>query len=338
MGQLNMEPPGVEVSSPTDKMADRAGVDASPANLSFGELLHLLRKKAVLGRGIPAKYDTPPWRLPATHASSNLVNSLLNHSMAVQAANIPGSGEFQDFILSNSSLAVAGLLRHYLSLLGLQADIVFGVLLWEEAARAGEDDFEGTPHVWLRIDNNPIDNTHVAFPADGDNLEYFFECKRLNSYLAEDPLKTKKRLFLGQDTGEEGAGTETVHHNLKVLQTYSFPAHIDKYLAVALHHAELNPSLKLYHLLMMDWVKARLEEVPKDLEAGLSVACWACKKEADQDTLKTCTDCKVARYCDRDCQRMEWKVHKLLHRELHLTKKILEENEKEANVETETDQ
>ena len=93
------------------------------------------------------------------------------------------------------SLAVAGLLQHYLSILSVSADIVFGVLLWDEAARSGPDDYEGTPHVWLNIDNLPVDNTHVAFPANADNLEYFYECKQLNAYSAEDPLKTSLKLF-----------------------------------------------------------------------------------------------------------------------------------------------
>merc|ERR1711971_1267277 len=175
------------------------------------------RQSLLRGTSPPAPEESRAWsRHPRQVRHASLAPS--RHPRELQPRELPAEPQH------------GGAGRHYPSLLGLQADIVFGVLLWEEAARAGEDDFEGTPHVWLRIDKNPIDNTHVAFPADGDNLEYFFECKRLNSYLAEDPLKTKKRLFLGQDTGEEGAGTETVHHNLKVLQTYSFPAHIDKYL------------------------------------------------------------------------------------------------------------
>merc|ERR1712083_326976 len=45
--------------------------------------------------------------------------------------------------------------------------------------------------------------------------------------------------------------------------------------------------------------------------------CWACRQEAsDGVDLKTCTECKVARYCNRECQRKEWRVCKLLHRKL----------------------
>ena len=71
---------------------------------------------------------------------------------------------------------MCGLLHHYLASLQLTSDIVFGVLRWDEAARAGPEDFEGTPHVWLRVATDtgvgvPIDNNYVAFPPNADNIE-----------------------------------------------------------------------------------------------------------------------------------------------------------------------
>ena len=116
--------------------------------LTFQEVLHLLSRRAVLGtkhchmgddrllvqsttqqkysftlitvwlipgRGIPDKYSGPPWRLPASQEQADLVNSVLEQSMRVQAGTVPDTqSDFQHFILSNASLAVCGLLRHYL--------------------------------------------------------------------------------------------------------------------------------------------------------------------------------------------------------------------------------
>ena len=85
-----------------------------------------------------------------------------------------------------------------------------------------------------------------------------------------------------------------------MLQTFSHPAHVLKYLAVSLKHAELNPGVKMYHLLMQDWVKNNWGKAPPNIEEEMTRSCWACGKEAeDPETLKTCTDCKVARYCNR---------------------------------------
>ena len=68
--------------------------------------------------------------------------------------------------------------------------------------------------------------------------------------------------------------------------------------------------------------------VPVDIEADMSKKCWACDQVShDPASLKTCTECKVAKYCNRDCQRQEWKIHKLLHKEIEHAKSILSKDE-----------
>ena len=77
--------------------------DRSKVNLEFSEVLHLLSRQAVLGPGVPAKYDAPPWRLGPAQPSSDIVNRLLDQSMRVQAAHIPNTdNDFQEFVLSNA--------------------------------------------------------------------------------------------------------------------------------------------------------------------------------------------------------------------------------------------
>ena len=102
---------------------------------------------------------------------------------------------------------------------------------------------------------------------------------------------------------------------------------IRKYLAVCLKHAELNPGVKMYHILMQEWMKASLGINVESLEEKMSKICWACGRNEDGSVFKTCTECKVAKYCNRDCQREEWKIHKLLHKEIQHTKEILQKNE-----------
>jgi len=295
-------------------------------SLQFSEVLYLLSRKVNLGYGIPEKYNYPPWRLLPENGIAEKVNPILNYSMKVQSGSIPKSEEFSEFILSNSSLALAGMLQYFLGYLDIQSDITFGVLKWAEEARSSSDDFEGTPHIWLNIGDTPVDNTYVAFPPSADNLEYFYECKKVNSYVAENPLETRLKLFLGQEEDEQAK--EVYRHNIKVLQTYSFKGHILKYLAVSLLNPELNPGLKLYSILMMDFIKNNYSVTPDRIEDKLSKECWSCRKVCTEpDQLRTCTGCKVAKYCDRDCQRQEWKVHKLLHQELEFTRILLKENE-----------
>ena len=74
-----------------------------------------------------------------THGDHHFVNMMVEHSMMVQSGTIPNTeNDFKEFILSNASLAVSGLLQHYLSGVNISSEIVFGVLLWDESARAGQ--------------------------------------------------------------------------------------------------------------------------------------------------------------------------------------------------------
>ena len=65
--------------------------------------------------------------------------------MEIQSSKIPDSDDFENFIISNSCLAIAGLLKYYLQSLNFapNAKVMFGVLLWDANARDGPDDFEG---------------------------------------------------------------------------------------------------------------------------------------------------------------------------------------------------
>ena len=180
--------------------------------------------------------------------------------------------------------------------------------------------------MWLSLDSDiPIDNNHVAFPATADNLEYFYGCKKLNAYCKEDPLSTSLRLYLGMD--EDPESQEVLRHNLRIMKAYSQSQNIRKYLAVCLKHAELNPGVKMYHILMQEWMKSSLGVNTESLEEKMSQICWACGRNEEMSAFKTCTECKVAKYCNKDCQREEWKVHKLLHKEIQHTKDILQRNE-----------
>lgn len=47
--------------------------------------------------------------------------------------------------------------------------------------------------------------------------------------------------------------------------------------------------------------------------ADTTPKCANCKKtaaDANLDTLKACAKCKTTQYCDRDCQKVDWKSHK----------------------------
>ena len=204
----------------------------------------------------------------------------------------------------------------------LMVTVTLGVLLWDPSSRQSEFDYEGAPHVWLTVAGRPIDNAHVEIP-DRSFAELTYRAKRQELYLAkENPFKSKRRLYLGQ---EDLLINETVKHNLRIFREYGNDTNVEKYVVFALHSAELNPSIMMYHILMTHLLRERLGVEAEDLERKWAARCWRCGKgQEDSAKLKTCTACTRAKYCDRICQENDWKAHKLLHKEKKLAEQILQ--------------
>ena len=313
-------------------------------DLPFSKVLELLMNKVESGRPIPTGQTLPPWRIPSASICEEWtkINMILAKSMEIQSSRVPGSEDFDSFIISNSCLAIAGLLKYYIESLNLADNlkVVFGVLLWDANARDGPDDYEGTPHVWLDIKDCPIDNTYVALPEESElHLEYFYNAKKANYYVKTDPLTTKLNLYVGSKET-----IDTTRHNLKVFRTYVTDDDtkgdmVEKYLVFALECIGLNPSVKMYDLLMRKYLKGEFGVEVQDLVVKWAKKCWFCPSIQDVaaaapkvEDLKTCTECKMAKYCGKECQKADWKAHKLLHKELILTQQVLSEQSEEQSI------
>ncbi len=153
-------------------------------SLPLSQVLEHLSRAAVLGPGLPKRLSSPPWRIPevvppssSSSSLSALANIILDASWRAQSATVPDSGgEFDAFVLSNASLAVSTLVRSYLlsACPQIATTLVLGVLRWDEGARSGDSDYEGTPHLWLEIEEQPIDNAFVYLPEAKTNMDSFF--------------------------------------------------------------------------------------------------------------------------------------------------------------------
>jgi hypothetical protein len=77
----------------------------------------------------------------------------------------------------------------------------------------------------------------------------------------------------------------------------------------------------MYDIAMKNILKTEFNTiVSEDLEAKWSIMCWSCLRisELKGEDLKVCSGCKLAKYCDQKCQKLEWKKHKILHKEIDL--------------------
>lgn len=209
----------------------------------------------------------------------------------------------------------------------VDSNIVFGILLWDQAAREGPDDYEGTPHVWLDVAGADIDNANVDIPENG--AEYFYRAKSGNSFRRENPLTSNLKVYLGQDAPQTDPESHArILHNLRIFREFTRGRHAEKFLVFALKFCELNPTVAMYDILMKEFLSNQFALDPSassgmNLLRTWSETCWGCLQAGTESTLKTCADCKTARYCDTACQKSDWKLHKLLHKELEHTRHVL---------------
>ena len=310
-------------------------------DMSMNEILSLLRPKVLRGHQLPTNLKDPPWRISNNSTikkdgidiESHKINCILQKSWEAQSSTIPqcdGHGDFSDFIVSNSSLAVSGLLKTYFDTLDISnVSLVFGLTLWDKSSQGEVEDYDGTPHVWLDIAGNDIDNSYVDVPSSGHvTIDFVYNLRQLNTYVKEDPWKTKHRLYIGQEAQHV---SQTVH-NLKIFREYHKKDNIEKYLVFSLHHVDLNPTVKMYDILMRHFLETEFNAKPEDLVTKWQLRCWCCGTEKPKEELKSCTTCKMAVYCNKICQAEEWKIHKLLHKELEITKEVLSKLELEESL------
>lgn len=100
------------------------------------------------------------------------------------------STELDEFILSNDCLTVCGLLHIYLRNLGIPSDLKCGVFAFSASANS-----DGTPHVWLNIDEKLVENTFLCIPNSKATQDLVFKTKSEEYYFEEDLALTQRKLF-----------------------------------------------------------------------------------------------------------------------------------------------
>ena len=87
---------------------ENVATEEKPTNLHdlpLCKILELLIPKIQNGQELPTSLTTPPWRLPSSASEESVkINDILSKSMEMQSSKIPGSDDFDCFIISNSCL------------------------------------------------------------------------------------------------------------------------------------------------------------------------------------------------------------------------------------------
>ena len=71
------------------------------------------------------------------------------------------------------------------------------------------------------------------------------------------------------------------------------------------------PNFVIYDIAMRKFIKEKFDVEIESPVKKWTRLCWKCFKTSE--TLKACSKCYVAKYCSKECQVQDWKVHKELH-------------------------
>ena len=169
---------------------------------------------------------------------------------------------------------------------------------------------EAISHSFLVIGNiDEIDNAFYPTPMKMLTPIENMRKRQSQRQLDEDPGTTNLEVFDGYDPNSswmkiEGVGRE----KLRLVCTP------DEKMEQKLAYETIcgfKPRWVMYDLNMRKYIKGKHGiEIPS-LAQKWHRLCWACFTPGDQ--LKYCSKCKIAKYCNQNCQRQDWKVHKELH-------------------------
>ena len=224
---------------------------------------------------MPFDYTKPPMGVTKNIARYKDIRTLLKDSMSLQ----------KELCVSNACSKICVILQQCLSAIGVQSRPVYGIMEFNTL------DIK-IPHVWLVIQNEVVDNTyqHIAMK----NEEVFLELLSESRYIEKDPANDPD-VFLGDDFSR---GHGISDHNISITQwDVDNP---DKSLAILQNAGHL----RLYHERMRAIVLSKFHvTIPE--RPIVNESCWTCGLNTSE--LKTCSRCKVARYCSQRCQKDGWK-------------------------------
>ena len=90
-----------------------------------------------------------------------------------------------------------------------------------------------------------------------------------------------------------------------------------KQVASVMNTSITNPGTLIYDKLMRIYIKKEFNIDIESVETKMSKVCWSCG--IGSTSLKSCSGCTMAKYCDKKCISDDWKpMHKMMHKIIKL--------------------
>lgn len=157
-------------------------------------------------------------------------------------------------------------------------------------------------HVWLKFEEHIIDNAFA-----GDNEEAFVRMKTSTIYIEDTSMLEKGNLFTGDEYTRDVLGVPD--NNEKGFQV--FLKRPDAVLEIGIRNF---PQIGVFYDDMTEKMKSKFNVTLKSSypDTDVDTKCWTCDKMKPPEEPGRCSVCRVARYCDKLCQKKDWRDHKYI--------------------------
>jgi hypothetical protein len=222
-----------------------------------------------------------PFGVPVDVKNAEKINDIMNTSWKIQ----------KELCVGNACLIVNCVLRRCLKAIGVHANKIYGI--FNPGALKVPHVSLKIPHVWLKIEGHVVDNTFVKDLTEPDLITM----KESATYTATS-VEEEEDLYLGDDVTESlGIGNHSVA-NFEWMFSNE-----DKGLVLSKNKFRFSEYFKMMTEYMLQKYKANVEQVSETVVTN----CWCCNRS--DIPLMTCGNCKIAKYCNRECQKNDRKIH-----------------------------
>jgi len=244
----------------------------------------------------------PTSLLPKTEVNAEMINEVLVKSWETQGSVCPLSFEPEAVLLTSERFCIDGLLMYYFKCLNVAENMKRVVGL-----KGGQT---WHVHSFLKVGEHIIDN---AFNEEKTN------------WMQEDPSRFRHELSLEYCDVDPADPEYTVYPTFVGLKNerlvngkdekaeQNFVMDLGNIPTLPMMLVDVN--MYLYDINMRKFIKEKYGVEIENLFNKWIKLCWNCFATAQE--LKMCSKCRVARYCGKNCQAQDWKVHKILHK-LHV--------------------
>ena len=235
----------------------------------------------------------PTSLLPKTEVNAEMINEILVKSWETQGSVLQSKPD--RVLATNLCFDINGLLMHYFKCLNVAENMkrVVGLSGWIDECKV--------VHSFLKVGELIIDNTFCEeITISMQESPDYFGIASSFEYYDVDPADPE--YTVNPESSQVGLKNERLVNGKD--------EKLEQYLMVNTGYNYVNKLL--YDKLMRKFIKEKYGVEIESLANKWIKLCWNCFAATEE--LRKCPKCKVARYCGEDCQKQDWKIHKILHR------------------------